>query len=213
MHWRRKWQPTPVFLPGKSQGRGSLVGCRLWGHRVGHDWSDLAAATLNRDEEKSRTHNNKNMTCDFSYYIANLVLFWKRWTSFLRKFRLSVSRSVVSNCNLTDYSLPSSSRKFFLWRIFIGNAHRKFSRQEYWSGLPFASPGDLPNAGIEPGPPALQADSSSSEPPQKPHTLYTAGSKEVGRDIPGTPVAKTLLPIQRAWVQSVLRELDPTWCN
>ena len=31
MHWRRKWQPTPVFLPGEPQGRGSLVGCRLWG--------------------------------------------------------------------------------------------------------------------------------------------------------------------------------------
>jgi len=29
--WRRKWQPTPVFLPGESQRRGSLVGCRLWG--------------------------------------------------------------------------------------------------------------------------------------------------------------------------------------
>ena len=32
MHWRRKWQPTPVFLPRESQGQGSLVGCRLWGH-------------------------------------------------------------------------------------------------------------------------------------------------------------------------------------
>ena len=31
MHSRRQWQPTPVFLPGESQGRGSLVGCRLWG--------------------------------------------------------------------------------------------------------------------------------------------------------------------------------------
>ena len=31
MHWRRKWQPTPVFLLGKSQGRGSLMGCGLWG--------------------------------------------------------------------------------------------------------------------------------------------------------------------------------------
>ena len=30
--WRRKWQPTPVFLPGESQGRGSLVGFCLWGH-------------------------------------------------------------------------------------------------------------------------------------------------------------------------------------
>ena len=33
MPWRRKWQPTPVFLPGESQGRGSLVGCRLWGRK------------------------------------------------------------------------------------------------------------------------------------------------------------------------------------
>ena len=39
-----------------------------------------------------------------------------------------------------------------------------FSRQEYWSGLPFPSPGDLPNPGIEPGSPALQADALPSEP-------------------------------------------------
>ena len=44
LHWRRKWQPSPVFLPGESRGRWSLVGCHLWGCRVGHDWSDLAAA-------------------------------------------------------------------------------------------------------------------------------------------------------------------------
>ena len=44
MHWRRKRQPTPLFLPGESQGRGSLVGCCLWDRRVRHDWSDLAAA-------------------------------------------------------------------------------------------------------------------------------------------------------------------------
>ena len=43
--WRRKWQPTPVFLPGKSQGRGQPGGLPSMGsHRVGHDWSDLAAA-------------------------------------------------------------------------------------------------------------------------------------------------------------------------
>ena len=40
-----------------------------------------------------------------------------------------------------------------------------FSRQEYWSGLPFPSPGDLPDPGIEPGSPALQADALPSEPP------------------------------------------------
>ena len=44
----------------------------------------------------------------------------------------------------------------------------EFSRQEYWSRLPFSSPGDLPNLGIEPGSPALQADSVPSEPPGKP---------------------------------------------
>jgi len=42
-----------------------------------------------------------------------------------------------------------------------------FSRQEYWSGLPFPSPGDLPNTGIKPGSPALEADALTSEPPGK----------------------------------------------
>ena len=41
MYWRRKWQPTPVFLPGESQGRGSLVGCCLWGCTE----SDMTEAT------------------------------------------------------------------------------------------------------------------------------------------------------------------------
>ena len=41
MHWRRKCQPTPVFLPGVSQRQGSLVGCRLWGHTE----SDTAEVT------------------------------------------------------------------------------------------------------------------------------------------------------------------------
>ena len=41
MHWRRKWQPTPVLLPGESQGWGSLVGCRLWGCTE----SDMTEAT------------------------------------------------------------------------------------------------------------------------------------------------------------------------
>ena len=46
MHWRRKWQPTPVFLPGESQGRepGRLLS--MGSHRVRHYWSDLAAAAM-----------------------------------------------------------------------------------------------------------------------------------------------------------------------
>ena len=42
--WRRKWQPTPMFLPGEYQGQQSLVGCRLWGRTESDTWSDLAAA-------------------------------------------------------------------------------------------------------------------------------------------------------------------------
>ena len=46
-----------------------------------------------------------------------------------------------------------------------------FSRQEYWSGLPFPSPRDLPNPGIEPGSPTLQTDALLSKPPRKPGLL------------------------------------------
>ena len=47
-----------------------------------------------------------------------------------------------------------------------------FSRQEYLSGVPFPSPGDVPNPGIEPGSPALQADALLSDPPGKPLLEY-----------------------------------------
>ena len=47
-----------------------------------------------------------------------------------------------------------------------------FSRQEYWSGLPFPSPGDLPNPGVEPRSPALQADALTSEPPGNPFIYF-----------------------------------------
>ena len=52
-----------------------------------------------------------------------------------------------------------------------------FPRQEYWSGLPFPFPGDLPDWGIEPEPPTLQADSLTTEPPGKPILLYALVAK------------------------------------
>ena len=51
----------------------------------------------------------------------------------------------------------------------------EFSRQENWSGLPFPSPGDLPNPRIEPESPALQADSLPTEPPGKPFLKVRSG--------------------------------------
>ena len=49
MHWRRKWQPTPVFLPGESQGWGSLAGCRLWGRTE----SDTTEATYQQQQHST----------------------------------------------------------------------------------------------------------------------------------------------------------------
>ena len=52
------------------------------------------------------------------------------------------------------------------WTVaYLAPLSMGFSRQEYWSGLPFPSPGNLPDPGIEPGSPALQADTLTSEPP------------------------------------------------
>ena len=50
IHWRRKWQPTPVFLPGESQGQRSLLGCRLWGRTE----SDTTDATYQQQHEEIR---------------------------------------------------------------------------------------------------------------------------------------------------------------
>ena len=58
------------------------------------------------------------------------------------------------------------------WTVaYQGPPSMGFSRQECWSGLPFPSPGDLPDPGIESGSPKLQADTLPSEPPGKPYPL------------------------------------------
>ena len=82
--WRRKWQPIPVPLPGKSHGRTGLVGYSLWG---------------------------------------------------LKEFYTTEHLHFHFSLSFMDYSLPGSS-------------DMGFSRQEYWSGLPCLTPGDLPHPGI-----------------------------------------------------------------
>ena len=60
MHWRRKWQPTPVFLPGESQGQGSLVGCRLWvaQSQTRLKWPSSSSSSSKETEEKHRNFLN-----------------------------------------------------------------------------------------------------------------------------------------------------------
>ena len=54
IRWRKKWQPTPVFLPGESQGVGSLVGCRLWGRTE----SDTRLKSLSSSSSNNINNNN-----------------------------------------------------------------------------------------------------------------------------------------------------------
>ena len=68
------------------------------------------------------------------------------------------------SCSVVSDSL----RPHGLYVTYQAPQSMEFSRQEYWSGLPFPSPGDLPNPGMAPGSPTLQADALPSEPPGKP---------------------------------------------
>ena len=77
-----------------------------------------------------------------------------------------------------SYKLSRSLSRVRLFVTLWTVAHQTplsmgFSRQEYWSGLPFPSPGDLPNPEIEPRSPSLQADDLSSEPPGKPYNKHS----------------------------------------
>ena len=63
IHWRRKWQPTPVFLPGESQGWGSLVRCRLWG-RTESDTTDATQQQQQLRKSKCATASMYATFCD-----------------------------------------------------------------------------------------------------------------------------------------------------
>ena len=68
MHWRRKWQPTPVFLPGESQGLGSLVGCHLWGRTESDTTEATAAAAVLCEVEGKRV-------CFFFFFNLSKIMF------------------------------------------------------------------------------------------------------------------------------------------
>jgi len=71
MHWRRKWPPTPVFLPGESQGWGSLVGCRLWGRTE----SDTTEATQQQQQQQTQLSNWTTMIiCDNLFFNCTIVI-------------------------------------------------------------------------------------------------------------------------------------------
>ena len=148
MHWRRKWQPTPVLLPGKSHGWRSLVGLQskvsLW---VGHDWSDLAAVAAAASSSlafhmmysaykfKKQGDNIQPWSTHFPIWNQSLQRI-KRNENYLR---------VPENIPLLLLLLLSHFNRVRLCATPKTAAHQAppslgFSRQEHWSGLPFPSP-------------------------------------------------------------------------
>ena len=85
MHWRRKWPPTPVFLPGESQGRGSLVGCRLSG-----------CTELDTTEVTEQQHPPRNQT--YKYLKHNHLI------ASQTELSLSLSRLWSAQLNCIRYS-------------------------------------------------------------------------------------------------------------
>ena len=81
MHWRRKWQPAPVFLPGESQGQGSLGLPSVASHRVGHDWSDLAAAAAWKQNANWRELGLVFSSVQFSSVAQSSRTFVTPWTA------------------------------------------------------------------------------------------------------------------------------------
>ena len=77
MHWSRKWQPTPVFLPGESQGRRSLVRCRLWGCRESNTLKQLSSSSNNRLRLAFFQQNTTEvLLCPSQYLISRVTCYW-----------------------------------------------------------------------------------------------------------------------------------------
>ena len=104
---------------------------------------------------------------------------WPHWLQSTRLLHpwdfLGKSTGVACHCLLLKVGISKWKSLSRVWLFMIpwtvayqAPLSMEFSRKEYWSGLPFLSPGDLPDPGIEPRSPVLQADSLQSEPPGSP---------------------------------------------
>ena len=105
MHWRRKRQPTPVFLPGESQRRGSLGGLLSMGsHRIRHDWSDLAAAAMPKP------------------HLVSGPLLWQAKTLSIYLFtrRETIEAAAAFENTLTGFSLMLCGKRAVISSVVIG---------------------------------------------------------------------------------------------
>ena len=93
--------------------------------------------------------------------VKNLPAMWETWVQSLG-WEDSLEKGTTTHSSILAWRIP--------WTVaYQAHPFMGFSREEYWSGLPFPSPGNLPNPGIELRSPALQAGTLQSEPPGKPN--------------------------------------------
>ena len=155
MHWRRKWQPTPVFLPGESQGQGSLVGCRPWGctesdttEATSHSLHAVCGCVLTTEAEMSGGNTDTGPTGRAPSGVYGTLT---NSCSGTLKVKVKVAQSCPTLCNPMDYTVLgilqarilewvaiSFSRGGFtrvrLFAIPWTIQSLEFSRPEYWSG-------------------------------------------------------------------------------
>ena len=113
MHWRRKWQPTPVFLPGESQGRGSLVGCRLWSRTRRTRLKRLSSSSSSSaSHDCVRLHRRQPTRLPRPWYSPgkNTGMGWHFLLQCMKaKSESEVTQSCPTCSNPMDCSLPGSS--------------------------------------------------------------------------------------------------------
>ena len=165
-------------------------------YRVRHDWSDLAAAVNYLSNWHAAVHGVAKSQTRLSNWtdcwISHMSICQPRQTfeeEVLRLLALKLWRCSHPTPSLAclHKQLASPSLTWTLWKVLLSRvrlfatswtvAHQAplsmiFSRQEYWSGLPFPSPGDLPNPGIEPAYPALAGGFFTTELPGKPKQYF-----------------------------------------
>ena len=126
---------------------------------------------------------------------------WRQALLFLTCWKIFLRVKVKSLSRVQLFVIP--------WTIaYQALQSMEFSRQEYWSALPFPSPGDLPNPGIEPGSPALQADALPSEPPGKSKSYRKKQSQDrekrdtVCKCLFGSAIHKVISTSWNFWLQA-----------
>ena len=162
MHWRRKWQPYPVFLPAESQGWQSLVGCRVYGVAQSQTWLKQLSSSSSSDSEAMLRQEwlffltyawfgfiqmwvwfeNYRLACIYRKKL--LTLFQFMWEP-----NMTVQAKVHWNAQhkLNTVAVLSHFSHVWLFETLWTVARQApwsmgFSRQEYWSGLPCSPPGE-----------------------------------------------------------------------